>query len=60
MEQKGRVYLFEGGEVAVWWDGCVCIKTDNRNHDPVELSEDEGLELAKVLKYLTENGGNED
>lgn len=50
------VILLAGGEIAVWLDesGCICLKNKNKYNDPVELSEDEALDLARVLVQLAE------
>jgi hypothetical protein len=49
-----EVFEFAGGEVAVWYDGCVCIKAVTRApyYDPVELNEDQAIELAEALLRL--------
>ncbi len=49
-----EVFKFSHGEVAVWYDDCICIKavTQAPHYDPVELTEDEAIELAKVLLRL--------
>jgi hypothetical protein len=49
-----EVFKFSDGEVAVWYDGCICIKAVTRapHDDPVELTEDEAIELAQVLLRL--------
>ena len=49
-----EVFKFSDGEVAVWYDGCVCIKavTRDRPYAPVELTEDEAVELAETLLRL--------
>lgn len=50
MEEKDKVYTLADGEVALWWDGCVCIKAYTKDGDPVELMDDDALELAEILK----------
>jgi hypothetical protein len=49
-----EVFKFSDGEVAVWYDDCVCIKAVTRapHYDPVELTEDEAVELAETLLRL--------
>jgi hypothetical protein len=54
-----KVYKFEGGEVAVWYDGCVCIKAISPApyNDPVEMSDEEAVALAEtLLRLVRENG----
>ena len=49
------VYQISDGEVRVWRDeGCICIKTQNPHGDPVELSDEEAVELGKLLLRLAE------
>lgn len=52
--KRSEVFKFSDGEVAVWYDGCVCIKAVTRgpHYDPVEMTEDEAIELAEVLLRL--------
>jgi hypothetical protein len=47
-----KVYKFEAGEVAVWYDGCVCIEAVSPAGDPVELRDEEAVALAEVLLRL--------
>ena len=53
------VHELAGGDLAVWRDegGSIMLKVrERRYNDPVELSEEEALELAAVLTRLsTEN-----
>jgi hypothetical protein len=44
-----KVYKFEAGEVAVWYD---CIKAVSPAGDPVELRDEEAVALAEVLLRL--------
>ena len=30
MNETSKVYEFADGEVTVWYDGCICIKTRNK------------------------------
>jgi hypothetical protein len=55
MEFRDGIYLLADGEVAVWYDGCVCLKTRNKYHDPVELADEEAQELADILLRLSTN-----
>ena len=56
MSESSKVFDVAGGEIAVWLEdaGCVCLKSKNKYNDPVELSEDEALELARILVELVE------
>ncbi len=56
MNETSKVYKSADGEVTVWYDGCVCIKTRNKFNDPVELADEEALGLAELLKRLAEEG----
>lgn len=48
-----EIYTLAGGEIGVWRDaGCICIKIQNPDDDPVELSDEEAVELAKLLLRL--------
>jgi hypothetical protein len=48
------VHEFVAGELRVWLDdsGMICLKTYNRFNDPLEIGEDEALELAELLNKL--------
>ncbi len=50
------VHRLSGGEVLVWLDpdGGVCIKTVEPHGDPVELSDRDALDLARLLTRLAE------
>jgi len=52
MEEENGVFYFEGREIAVWMDGCICIKTRNKYNDPIELSDEEAIDLANLLIRL--------
>ena len=53
MNQRDRsVYELAGGELLVWLDGGICIKTVEPHGDPVELGEQEALDLARLLTRL--------
>jgi hypothetical protein len=56
VNETPKVYEFAGGEVTVWIDGCICIKTRNKCDDPVELADEEALELSELLKRLVKEG----
>lgn len=48
-----------GGDVLVWLDptGGICIKTVEPHGDPVELSDQEAIELARLLMQLVAEQG---
>jgi hypothetical protein len=53
MTEKPGVYELAGGEIAVWDDnGVIMLKVCNKYKDPVELNEQEALELAELLIRL--------
>ena len=54
-----KVYEFEGGEVVVWYDGCVCIKAISPApyNDPVEMSDEAAVALAETLLRLVKENG---
>lgn len=54
MGTQTKIYEVASGDIAVWIDegGCICLKTCNEYHDPVELSEVEALGLASLLTQL--------
>jgi hypothetical protein len=53
-----KVYEFEGGEVAVWYDGSVCVKavTADPHRDPVEMRDEEAVALAEIILRLVKEG----
>jgi hypothetical protein len=57
MSAESAVYNIAGGDVVLWSvEGTIHIKTVNAFNDPVELNEDDALELSKLLIRLVENG----
>ncbi len=50
------VHKLSGGDVLVWLDpdGGICIKTVEPHGDPVELSDQDALELARLLTQLVQ------
>jgi len=48
------VHSVGSGDITVWLDpsGSICMKSRDEYGDPVELSEDEALELAELLTRL--------
>ncbi len=53
------VHKLSGGDVLVWLDpdGGICIKTVEPHGDPVELSDQDALELARLLTHLARENG---
>ncbi len=50
------VFKFAGGELVVWLQeesGSICLKSSNKYNDPVELGEEEAVELAELLIRLS-------
>jgi hypothetical protein len=56
MSTKVKIHEAASGDIAVWAEqgGCICLKICNAHRDPVELSEEEALELAAVLTRLVD------
>ena len=56
MPAPDKIYKFADGEIVIWLDegGPICIKTLDRDNDPVELAEHEALALADLLTRLVE------
>jgi hypothetical protein len=53
MTEKPEIHELAGGEIAVWDDnGVIMLKVCNEYKDPVELNEEEALELADLLTRL--------
>jgi hypothetical protein len=53
------IFEFEGGQVAVWYDGCVCLKAISSPpyNDPVEMRDEQAVALAEtILRLVRENG----
>ena len=59
-ENNPLIHEFSGGEICVWLDesGVICLKSRNKFNDPVELAENEALELAELLKRLVDEQRN--
>ena len=51
-EPKHQVHELADGEITVWVDGGIHIKTRNPHGDPVEMSERDARELADLLLRL--------
>jgi hypothetical protein len=52
-----EVHELAGGDIAVWQDenGVIHLKCQEKYGDPVELGEEEALELAELLTRLVKN-----
>ena len=44
--------VYSVSDVAVWLDGGIMIKTKDPHGDPVELGEEEALELIAILQRV--------
>jgi hypothetical protein len=55
------VHQLAGGEIALWIDaaGVIHIKTKNEYNDPVELNDEEALELSRLLAHLVSESRDE-
>ena len=53
-EPQRQVHLLADGEITVWVDGGIHIKTRNPYGDPVEMSEKDARDLAALLLRLLE------
>jgi hypothetical protein len=57
MTVRPTVYEIADGDVVLWSvDGTIHIKTVSKHNDPVELTEDEAIELSKLLVRLASEG----
>ena len=57
MSAESTIYKIAGGDIVLWSvAGSIHIKIVNAFNDPVELNEDDALELSKLLSRLVENG----
>jgi hypothetical protein len=54
MTEKIEIHKCAGGEIAVWKEpqGAINLQVLNRFHDPVDMGEDEALELGELLIRL--------
>jgi hypothetical protein len=57
MPSHTNIHELAGGDLAVWQDesGTVFLKLQEKHGDPVELGEEEALELAELLIQLVKN-----
>jgi hypothetical protein len=61
MGKSVPVYEFEFGEVAVWRDGCICLKAGSSppHIDPVEMSDEQATALAETILRLVREKSRE-
>ena len=53
MTEQRTVYKIAGGDVVLWSvDGTIHIKTMNKYNDPVELTDEDAVELSQLLARL--------
>jgi hypothetical protein len=50
------VFELSDGEITLWKDGGIHLKAVDNHGDPVELSEDEAVELAGALIRMVRAG----
>ena len=57
MASNTNIHELAGGDIAVWQDeaGTVFLKLQEKYGDPVELGEQEALELAELLIQLVKS-----
>ncbi|MES2151454.1 MAG: hypothetical protein V4508_16885 [Pseudomonadota bacterium] len=53
-ELNATVFKIASGDISVWVDGGVHLKVNAASGDPVELGEEEAMELGKLLIRLVE------
>lgn len=51
-EQFTEVFDMVGGDISVWVDGGIHLTVNTTDKDPVELGEQEALELGELLVRL--------
>lgn len=52
MADKTQVFQLAGGEISVGIDGGIHLKINTPGNDPLELGEEEALELGELLVRL--------
>ena len=52
MEENNKILKFSDGDVVIWADGGIMIKALTSYGDPVELSDEEAIELGEALIKL--------
>jgi hypothetical protein len=52
---SGGTYSAASGEITLWLDGGIHLKVQEPSGDPIEMSEDEAVELANLLLKLVED-----
>lgn len=58
MTSDTQVYEIAGGEIFVWQEeksGVIMLKVEQKYNDPVELGEEQALELAELLTRLVQS-----
>lgn len=57
MASDAQVHELAGGEILVWQEksGAIMLKAQQKYNDPVELGEEEALELAELLTQLVKS-----
>jgi hypothetical protein len=57
MASDTNIHELAGGDIAVWQEqsGAIVLKLQEKHGDPVELGEEEALELAELLIRLVKN-----
>jgi hypothetical protein len=57
MTEQRTVYKIAGGNVMLWSvDGTIHIKAIDKYNDPVELTEEDAVELSQLLARLVSEG----
>ena len=51
-ERNTEAYEMASGDISVWVDGGIHLKLNTSHKNPVELGEQEALELGKLLVRL--------
>ena len=57
MPADTQVHELAGGEICVWQEesGVIMLKTHQKYNDPIELGEEDALELADLLTRLAKS-----
>ncbi|WP_156401338.1 hypothetical protein [Duganella sp. Root1480D1] len=51
-KQETEVFEMASGDISIWVDGGIHLKVNTPGRDPVELGEQEALELGELLVRL--------
>lgn len=57
-KQKTAVFKMASGDISVWVDGGIHLKINGAGLDPVEMGEQEALELGELLVCLVNEQRN--